>query len=57
MPNCEQLHRDLRLSWEIFGGIATIEIAAKIGKVVQQSFQFYLVEFSVPQDIRSVNLL
>ncbi|RXG58005.1 Protein Skeletor, isoforms B/C [Armadillidium vulgare] len=30
LPNCEQLHKDIQISWEIFGGIATIEVAANM---------------------------
>lgn len=33
MPNCEALHRDVQVSWEIFGPAITIEVAARIGKV------------------------
>ncbi|KAB7502787.1 Protein Skeletor [Armadillidium nasatum] len=32
LPNCEQLHKDIQISWEIFGGIATIEVAANMGE-------------------------
>ncbi|KAF8786535.1 Protein Skeletor like protein [Argiope bruennichi] len=30
LPNCEQLHRDLRLSWEIFGPAITFELSGQI---------------------------
>lgn len=30
LPNCRQLHRDLRVSWEIFGPQITIELAGQI---------------------------
>lgn len=31
LPQCEQLHRDIQLNWEIFGPQITFEIVAKIG--------------------------
>ncbi|KAK7024411.1 hypothetical protein SK128_026890 [Halocaridina rubra] len=30
MPNCEQLHKDLQLSWDVFGDQVTLELAAQI---------------------------
>ncbi|GFU22530.1 hypothetical protein NPIL_175341 [Nephila pilipes] len=30
LPNCEQLHRDLRMSWEIFGPAITFELSGQI---------------------------
>ncbi|XP_054710992.1 protein Skeletor, isoforms B/C-like [Uloborus diversus] len=30
LPNCEQLHKDLRVSWEIFGPAITFELAGQI---------------------------
>ncbi|XP_042900194.1 protein Skeletor, isoforms B/C [Parasteatoda tepidariorum] len=32
LPNCEQLHRDFRLSWEIFGPAITFELAGQIAE-------------------------
>ena len=37
MPNCEQLYKDLQVSWEVFGDQATIEIAAKMGKFLDST--------------------
>ncbi|CAK1540878.1 unnamed protein product [Leptosia nina] len=31
LPNCVQLHRDLQVSWEIFGNQITIQLAGMIG--------------------------
>lgn len=31
MPQCEQLHRDLQLSWSVFGDQVTIEVAVRMG--------------------------
>lgn len=33
MPNCEQLHKDFQLSWEVFGDQITMELAAQVGEV------------------------
>lgn len=32
MPNCEQLHKDLQLSWEVFGDQITMELTGQVGK-------------------------
>uniref|UniRef100_T1ISN1 Protein Skeletor n=1 Tax=Strigamia maritima TaxID=126957 RepID=T1ISN1_STRMM len=32
LPNCEQLHKDLQISWEVFGQHITIELAGIIGE-------------------------
>ena len=32
MPQCEQLHRDLQISWSVFGDQVTFEIAVRMGK-------------------------
>ncbi|XP_048001504.1 protein Skeletor, isoforms B/C [Leguminivora glycinivorella] len=31
LPSCRQLHRDLQVSWEVFGNQLTIQLAGKIG--------------------------
>lgn len=38
LPNCRQLHRDLRVSWEIFGPQITIELAGQISDDDYMSF-------------------
>lgn len=30
LPNCETLHRDVQVAWEVFGPSITFEIAARI---------------------------
>ncbi|KAA0183963.1 hypothetical protein HAZT_HAZT009845 [Hyalella azteca] len=30
MPQCEQLHRDLQISWSVFGDQVTVEVAARM---------------------------
>ncbi|CAG9794627.1 unnamed protein product [Diatraea saccharalis] len=30
LPHCRQLHRDLQVSWEVFGGQVTVELAGKL---------------------------
>lgn len=32
MPNCEQLHKDLQLSWEVFGDQITMELTGQVGE-------------------------
>ncbi|XP_045116491.1 protein Skeletor, isoforms B/C-like isoform X1 [Portunus trituberculatus] len=32
MPNCEQLHKDLQVSWEVFGDQITMELAGQVGE-------------------------
>ena len=34
LPNCEPLHRDLQVSWEIFGPAITLEVAGRVGKPI-----------------------
>lgn len=31
LPNCLQLHKDLQMSWEIFGPQITIQLAGRVG--------------------------
>uniref|UniRef100_A0A6A7FRZ4 Protein Skeletor, isoforms B/C-like n=2 Tax=Hirondellea gigas TaxID=1518452 RepID=A0A6A7FRZ4_9CRUS len=31
MPQCEQLHRDLQISWDMFGDQITVEVAVRMG--------------------------
>lgn len=38
LPNCRQLHRDLSISWEIFGPQITIELAGQIMEDDYMSF-------------------
>jgi hypothetical protein len=32
LPNCFQLHKDLQVSWEIFGPQITIQLAGQVGE-------------------------
>lgn len=38
LPNCRQLHRNFRVSWEVFGPAITIELAGQIEKDEYMSF-------------------
>lgn len=38
LPNCRQLHRDLRVSWEVFGPQITFELAGRIKEKDYMSF-------------------
>ncbi|XP_023944110.2 protein Skeletor, isoforms B/C [Bicyclus anynana] len=31
LPRCRQLHRDFQVSWEVFGGQVTLQLAARLG--------------------------
>jgi hypothetical protein len=47
LPNCEPLHRDLQVSWEIFGPAITIEIAGRVGKLFLLSLFTGFREFDI----------
>jgi hypothetical protein len=32
LPNCFQLHKDMQVSWEIFGPQITIQLAGQVGE-------------------------
>ncbi|KAK3853682.1 hypothetical protein Pcinc_039788, partial [Petrolisthes cinctipes] len=38
LPNCEQLHKNLQLSWEVFGDQITMEITGQVGEDDYMSF-------------------
>ncbi|CAL4081060.1 unnamed protein product, partial [Meganyctiphanes norvegica] len=38
LPNCEMLHKDLMISWEVFGDVITVEIAGQIEEDEYVSF-------------------
>lgn len=38
MPNCEQLHKNLQLSWEVFGDQITMEFTGQVGEDDYMSF-------------------
>lgn len=31
LPNCRQLHKDLRVSWEVFGHAITFQLSGQVG--------------------------
>ncbi|XP_064099107.1 protein Skeletor, isoforms B/C-like [Macrobrachium nipponense] len=33
MPNCEQLHKNLQISWDVFGSQVTLELAAQVDEM------------------------
>lgn len=47
MPNCEPLHRDLQVSWEIFGPAITIEVAGRVGKISTDNLPFVVFIFDL----------
>ena len=51
MPNCEQLYKDLQVSWEVFGDQATIEIAAKMGKFLETTNFFFFKIYCINSQI------
>lgn len=38
MPNCKQLHKDYRVSWEVFGPAITIQLAGQVMEDEYMSF-------------------
>jgi len=42
LPNCFQLHKDMQVSWEIFGPQITIQLAGQVG-------EYHAVILKVPQ--------
>lgn len=38
LPNCEQLHKDMQLSWEVFGDQITMELTGQVGEDDYMSF-------------------
>ncbi|CAH0554460.1 unnamed protein product [Brassicogethes aeneus] len=38
LPNCVQLHKDLQVSWEIFGPAVTIQLAGQVGEDEYMAF-------------------
>lgn len=38
LPNCRQLHKDYRVSWEVFGPQITIQLAGNVGKDEYMAF-------------------
>ncbi|CAH2058938.1 unnamed protein product, partial [Iphiclides podalirius] len=38
LPHCKQLHRDLQVSWEVFGNQITIELAGQVGEEEYMAF-------------------
>lgn len=38
LPNCRQLHKDYRVSWEVFGPQITIELAGQVKEDEYMSF-------------------
>lgn len=38
LPNCRQLHKDLRVSWEVFGPAITIQLAGRVAEDEYMSF-------------------
>lgn len=44
LPNCEQLHKNFQLSWEVFGPQITFQLSGLIGKL-EILFYFPVLEF------------
>lgn len=38
LPNCRQLHKDYRVSWEVFGPAITIQLAGQVMEDEYMSF-------------------
>lgn len=38
LPNCKQLHKDLQISWEVFGPAVTLQLAGQVEENDYMSF-------------------